>query len=123
MSDLLIAAGPAQAAATIQTEALELLEWPRLAEQVAGFADTALGRRRCRQLPLADSLAESRRLLAETTELLALDGLARFHEHTTRRRVAGCSKRAFAGSYSHDRHYWRWHDGARHCPGLRTGRF
>ncbi|MEY3929998.1 MAG: hypothetical protein RLZZ516_1708 [Cyanobacteriota bacterium] len=76
MSDLLIAAGPAQAAATIQTEALELLEWPRLAEQVAGFADTALGRRRCRQLPLADSLAESRRLLAETTELLALDGLA-----------------------------------------------
>jgi DNA mismatch repair protein MutS2 len=59
----------------IQQEALELLEWTRLAEQVAGFAATAAGRRHCQALPLASSPAESRRLLAETTELLALDGL------------------------------------------------
>jgi DNA mismatch repair protein MutS2 len=71
VSEALIAAP-----ADIQAEALELLEWPRLAEQVAGFADTALGRGHCRRLPLARSLAESRTLLAETTELLALDGLA-----------------------------------------------
>ena len=59
----------------IQREALDLLEWPRLAEQVAGFASTAAGRRHCEGLPLASSSAGSRRLLAETTELLALDGL------------------------------------------------
>jgi DNA mismatch repair protein MutS2 len=59
----------------IQREALDLLEWPRLAEQVAGFASTAAGRRHCQGLPLASSAAGSRRLLAETTELLALDGL------------------------------------------------
>ena len=59
----------------IQHEALELLEWPRLAAQVAGFASTAAGRRHCEGLPLAASAAGSRRLLAETTELLALDGL------------------------------------------------
>ncbi len=58
----------------IQQEALELLEWPRLGEHLAGFASTAAGRRHCRVLPLPDSVAESERLLAETTELLGLDG-------------------------------------------------
>jgi DNA mismatch repair protein MutS2 len=62
-------------AADIQAEALELLEWWRLAEQVAGFAGTPLGRALCRRLPLADSREQSQALLAETTELLALDGL------------------------------------------------
>ena len=62
-------------AADIQAEALELLEWWRLAEQVAGFAGTPLGRALCRRLPLAASRAQSQALLAETTELLALDGL------------------------------------------------
>ena len=64
------------AAADIQAEALELLEWGRLAEQVAGFAGTPLGRALCRRLPLADSREQSQALLAETTELLALDGLS-----------------------------------------------
>ena len=59
----------------IQQEALELLEWPRLAQHLAGFASTPLGRQRCLALPLAPSLEASRRLLAETTELIALDGL------------------------------------------------
>ena len=59
----------------IQQEALELLEWPRLAQHLAGFASTPLGRQRCLALPLAPSLEASRCLLAETTELIALDGL------------------------------------------------
>ena len=61
--------------APIQREALELLEWPRLAEHVAGFASTAAGRALSRQLPLAASRSGSQQLLAETTELLALDGV------------------------------------------------
>jgi len=59
----------------IQREALELLEWPRLAQHLAAFSSTPLGRQRCLALPLAPSLEASRRLLAETTELIALDGL------------------------------------------------
>jgi DNA mismatch repair protein MutS2 len=59
----------------IQREALELLEWGRLGEHVAGFASTTAGRRVCRALPLAPSLEASRQLLAQTTELLALDGV------------------------------------------------
>ncbi|MFM8968480.1 MAG: endonuclease MutS2, partial [Vulcanococcus sp.] len=62
-------------ASAIQQEALELLEWPRLAQHLAGFASTALGRQRCLALPLAPSPEASARLLAETTELIALDGL------------------------------------------------
>jgi DNA mismatch repair protein MutS2 len=61
--------------APIQQEALELLEWPRLAEQLASFASTAPGRRACLELALPACLAASRTLLAETTELLGLDGL------------------------------------------------
>ena len=66
-------AAPAQP--DVEAEALELLEWWRLAEQVAGFAGTPLGRALCRRLPLAASRAQSQALLAETSELLALDGL------------------------------------------------
>ena len=61
--------------APIQQEALELLEWPRLAEHLASFASTAPGRCACLELALPACLAASRRLLAETTELLGLDGL------------------------------------------------
>ena len=59
----------------IHQETLELLEWPRLAEHLAGFAGTTAGRRHCAGLGLPDHPAESRRLLLETTELLAIDGL------------------------------------------------
>ena len=61
--------------AAIAAEALELLEWPRLAGHVAGFASTAAGERHCAALPLPASCSESRELLAETTELLGLDGV------------------------------------------------
>jgi len=66
---------PFTALPAIQQEALELLEWPRLAEQLASFASTAPGRSACLELSLPASLAASRSLLAETTELLGLDGL------------------------------------------------
>lgn len=59
----------------IHQDTLELLEWPRLAAHLASFASTAVGRRHCTRLALPDHPAESRRLLLETTELLALDGL------------------------------------------------
>jgi DNA mismatch repair protein MutS2 len=59
----------------IQLETLDLLEWPRLAVHLASFASTAAGRRHCLALPLPASCPESVRLLAETTELLGLDGL------------------------------------------------
>jgi DNA mismatch repair protein MutS2 len=62
-------------AAAITAEALELLEWPRLAGHVASFASTAAGLRQCAALPLPSSCSESRKLLAETTELLGLDGV------------------------------------------------
>jgi DNA mismatch repair protein MutS2 len=42
---------------------------------VAGFASTAAGERHCAVLPLPCSCGESRKLLAETTELLGLDGV------------------------------------------------
>ena len=60
---------------SIEQEALGLLEWPRLCSHVASFASTSAGRRHCEQLSLGSSVSESRALLAETSELLALDGL------------------------------------------------
>ena len=72
------AAGPSAADAAadaIATETLQLLEWPRLAEHLARFAGTAAGGRHCRALPLPATVAESMALLAETGELLGLDGL------------------------------------------------
>jgi DNA mismatch repair protein MutS2 len=52
-----------------------LLEWPRLAEHLASFASTGAGERQCRLLPLPVDRQSSETLLAETTELLGLDGL------------------------------------------------
>ncbi len=59
----------------IESETLELLEWPRLATHLASFASTAAGERHCRVLALPADRQASERLLAETTELLGLDGL------------------------------------------------
>jgi DNA mismatch repair protein MutS2 len=63
------------AAEAIAAEALDLLEWPRLAGHVASFASTLAGERHCLALPLPPSCAESHALLSETTELLGLDGV------------------------------------------------
>jgi DNA mismatch repair protein MutS2 len=59
----------------IGAETLELLEWPRLAQQLASFASTRGGARHCSALVPPLSFGESQRRLAETTELLGLDGL------------------------------------------------
>jgi len=59
----------------IGAETLELLEWPRLAQQLASFASTRAGDRHCTTLVPPLDFGESQRLLAETTELLGLDGL------------------------------------------------
>lgn len=56
-------------------EALTLLEWPRLLRHLAHFAGTAAGERLCLDLPLPDSWEATQARLAETRELLALDGL------------------------------------------------
>jgi DNA mismatch repair protein MutS2 len=61
--------------AAIAAEALDLLEWPRLAGHVASFASTSAGERHCLALPLPATCAESLELLAATTELLGLDGV------------------------------------------------
>jgi len=58
-----------------EVETQELLEWPRLAAQLAEFASTSAGRGRCLALPLAPELETGRVWLAQTAELLALDGL------------------------------------------------
>jgi DNA mismatch repair protein MutS2 len=67
--------GPADGAATIAAETLDLLEWPRLAAHLASFASTGAGARHCLALPLPADAAASERLLVETTELLGLDGV------------------------------------------------
>ncbi len=59
----------------IERETLALLEWPRLAAHLASFASTGAGERHCRALPLPADRQGSTTLLAETTELLGLDGL------------------------------------------------
>ncbi len=59
----------------IERETLALLEWPRLAAHLASFASTGAGERHCRALPLPADRQGSATLLAETTELLGLDGL------------------------------------------------
>ena len=59
----------------IGAETLELLEWPRLAQQLASFASTRAGAPHCSALVPPLSFGESQRRLAETTELLGLDGL------------------------------------------------
>ncbi len=59
----------------IERETLALLEWPRLAAHLASFASTGAGERHCRALPLPADRRSSETLLAETTELLGLDGL------------------------------------------------
>ena len=70
------ASQPAGMDQPIGQEALELLEWPRLGEHLATFASTSAGGALCARLPLGANLEDSRRRLAETTELLGLDGLS-----------------------------------------------
>lgn len=57
----------------IQSETLELLEWPRLCEHLATFAATKLGAIAARQINIPESQAETEQLLAQTKEVYHLE--------------------------------------------------
>lgn len=57
----------------IQSETLELLEWPRLCEHLATFAATKLGAIAARQIHIPTSLAETEQLLTQTQEVYELE--------------------------------------------------
>ncbi|NEQ68980.1 MAG: endonuclease MutS2, partial [Symploca sp. SIO2D2] len=57
----------------IQSETLELLEWPRLCEHLATFAATKLGAFAARHLRLPATQSESLHLLAQTKEVYELE--------------------------------------------------
>ncbi len=57
----------------IQTETLELLEWPRLCQHLATFTATKLGAIAARQLPIPQTQQGSLTLLAQTQEVYQLE--------------------------------------------------
>ncbi|WP_088431631.1 endonuclease MutS2 [Halomicronema hongdechloris] len=59
----------------IQQETLDLLEWPRLCQQVSTFAATKLGAIAAQQLVIPTHQGDSERLLAQTQEAYRLDEL------------------------------------------------
>jgi len=59
----------------IQQETLDLLEWPRLCQQVSTFAATKLGAIAAQRLVIPTAQDDSERLLAQTREAYRLDEL------------------------------------------------
>ncbi|NET34564.1 MAG: endonuclease MutS2 [Cyanothece sp. SIO1E1] len=57
----------------IQSETLELLEWPRLCQHLASFAATKLGVIAAAQLRIPETQSESLQLLAQTQEIYQLE--------------------------------------------------
>ncbi|MDM3846032.1 MAG: endonuclease MutS2, partial [Aphanizomenon gracile PMC638.10] len=57
----------------IQSETLELLEWPRLCQHLSTFAATKLGAIVARNLPIPETQVESEQLLAQTKEVYELE--------------------------------------------------
>ncbi len=57
----------------IQSETLELLEWPRLCQHLSTFAATKLGSIVARNLPIPETQAESEQLLAQTKAVYELE--------------------------------------------------
>ena len=57
----------------IQSETLELLEWPRLCQHLSTFAATKLGAIVARNLPIPENQAASVELLAQTKEVYELE--------------------------------------------------
>ncbi|MBN4003875.1 endonuclease MutS2 [Nostoc sp. LPT] len=57
----------------IQSETLELLEWPRLCQHLATFAATKLGATAARHLKIPDSQTQSEQLLEQTKEIYQLE--------------------------------------------------
>lgn len=57
----------------IESETLELLEWPRLCHHLATFAATKLGAIAAHQLSIPTTQAETEQLLAQTQEIVELE--------------------------------------------------
>ncbi|MCU0571285.1 MAG: endonuclease MutS2 [Oculatellaceae cyanobacterium Prado106] len=57
----------------IQTETLDLLEWPRLCQHLATFASTKLGMRVASTLAIPTAIATSQELLCQTQEVYRLE--------------------------------------------------
>ena len=57
----------------IDKETLNLLEWPRLCQQLATFSATKMGAIAARNLPIPTSLEETKELLAQTKENYGLE--------------------------------------------------
>ena len=57
----------------IQSETLELLEWPRLCEHLATFAATKLGAVAARSLQIPETFEETQQLLAQTKEVYQIE--------------------------------------------------
>ena len=57
----------------IQSETLELLEWPRLCQHLSTFVATKLGAIIARNLPIPETQVESEQLLAQTKEVYELE--------------------------------------------------
>lgn len=57
----------------IQTETLELLEWPRLCQHLATFAATKLGKTAASQLKIPTTIETSQTLLSQTQEAYQLE--------------------------------------------------
>ena len=84
---------------TIQTETLQLLEWPRLCQQVATFAATKLGTIAAKHLVIPTNPDVSLNLLAQTKEVyqletqitggVSLDGIEDFGDALERAAVQG----------------------------------
>ncbi len=54
-------------------ETLDLLDWPLLCDQISSFATTSQGRKECKASSIPEDIETSRRYLAETLEVTALD--------------------------------------------------
>ena len=57
----------------IQSETLNLLEWPRLCRHLATFTATNIGNVAAQRLPIPKSQADSEALLAQTAEPTQLE--------------------------------------------------
>ncbi|MGF1536879.1 MAG: endonuclease MutS2, partial [Elainellaceae cyanobacterium] len=57
----------------IQTETLDLLEWPRLCQHLSTFAATKLGVSAAQRLAIPNSPAQTQQLLAQTREVYELE--------------------------------------------------
>ncbi|WP_239651568.1 endonuclease MutS2 [Neosynechococcus sphagnicola] len=118
----------------IETETLELLEWPRLCQHLATFASTKLGAIAARHLPIPPTQAESQYLLDQTQEVynletrlktcLSFEGIEDIGESLERAQrrgtLSGMALFAIATTLAGVRQLRRVIDSQPDCPGLTT---